>query len=42
MKAVRIVEQNRQTVLNEDRWYVFETWLPMLPDDVIWQVVRGS
>jgi len=35
MKAVRIVEQNRQTVLNEDRWYVFETWLPMLPDDVI-------
>ncbi len=36
-KAARIVEENRQRVLNEDRWYVLETWLPMLPDDVIRQ-----
>ena len=35
MKAARVVEQNRQAVLNEDKWYVLETWLPMLPDDVI-------
>lgn len=35
MKAARVVEQNRQAVLNEDKWYVLETWLPILPDDVI-------
>ena len=34
-KAARIVEENLQRVLNEDRWYVLETWLPMLPDDAI-------
>ena len=36
-KAAQIVEENRQRVLNEDRWYVLETWLPILPDDVIRQ-----
>ena len=36
-KAAQIVEENRHRVLNEDRWYVLETWLPMLPDDAIRQ-----
>jgi ATP/maltotriose-dependent transcriptional regulator MalT len=32
-----LVEQNRQTLLNTDRWYVLEKWLSMLPDTVIQQ-----
>jgi len=31
------VEQNRQAMLNSDRCYVFEKWLPMFPDVVIQQ-----
>ena len=35
--AAQLVEQNRQTLLNTDRWYVLEKWLSMLPDTVIQQ-----
>ena len=37
--AVRLVEQNRQGILNLDRWYVFEKWLSMFPDTVVPQHV---
>ena len=33
--AAQLVEQNRQAMLNADRWYVLEKWLSMLPDTVI-------
>ncbi len=33
--AAQLVEQNRQVVLNQDRWYVFEKWLSMFPETVI-------
>jgi LuxR family maltose regulon positive regulatory protein len=36
-KAVQLIEQNRQVMLNSDRWYVFEKWLSLLPDTVIQQ-----
>jgi LuxR family maltose regulon positive regulatory protein len=39
-KAGRIVEKNRQAVLNEDRWYVLERWLPILPAEIIQQSPR--
>lgn len=32
--AVRLVEKHRWSVLNVDRWYVLETWLDRLPDEV--------
>jgi len=35
--ATRLVGQNRQEMLNRDRWYVFEKWLRMFPDAVIQQ-----
>ena len=35
--AAQLVEQNRQTLLNTDRWYVLEKWLSMLPETVIQQ-----
>ncbi|MCJ7542328.1 MAG: response regulator [Desulfobacterales bacterium] len=35
--AAQLVEENRQTMLDSDRWYVFEKWLSMLPDTVIQQ-----
>jgi len=35
--AVQLVEQNRQAMLNQDRWYVFEKWLPMFAESVIQQ-----
>jgi len=33
-KALLIIEQNRQSVLNNDKWYVLEKWLSMLPDTI--------
>ena len=36
-RAADLVEQNRQAMLNTDRWYVIEKWLSMLPDTVIQQ-----
>ena len=39
-QAGRIVEQNRQRVLNEDRWLLLERWLPMLPGEIIQQSPR--
>jgi LuxR family maltose regulon positive regulatory protein len=35
--AALLVEQNRQAMLNADRWYVLEKWLSVLPDTVIQQ-----
>ena len=37
IRAAQLVEQNRQVMLNSDRWYVFEKWLSMFPDSVIQQ-----
>lgn len=36
-RAVQLVEQNRQTMLNSDSWHVFEKWLFQLPDTIIQQ-----
>ena len=30
--AARLVEENRQAILNLDKWYVIERWLSMFPD----------
>ena len=35
--AAHLLEQNRQAVLNADRWYVLERWLSMLPDNLVRQ-----
>jgi len=35
--AAQLVEQNRHTPLNEDKWYVLEKWLSQLPDDIVQQ-----
>ena len=35
--AARIVTQNRYAILNEDRWYVLDTWLAMLPQEVVYK-----
>ena len=35
--AAQLVEQNRQAMLNSDRWHVLEKWLSMLRDIVIQQ-----
>ncbi|MGB5618454.1 MAG: response regulator [Desulfobacterales bacterium] len=35
--AAQLLEQNRQAVLNADRWYVLERWLSMLPDNLVRQ-----
>jgi len=35
--AIQLFEQNRQLMLNSNRWYVFEKWLPMFPNDVLQQ-----
>ncbi len=35
ISAAQWVEQNRQAMLNSDRWFVLEKWLSMLPDTVI-------
>jgi len=35
--AAQLVEQNRHTPLNEDKWYVLEKWLDQLPDDIVQQ-----
>ncbi|MHC4165622.1 MAG: LuxR C-terminal-related transcriptional regulator [Planctomycetota bacterium] len=35
--ATQLVEQNRQAMLNSDRWRVFEKWLSMFPESVIQQ-----
>jgi LuxR family maltose regulon positive regulatory protein len=35
--AIQIFEQNRQLMLNNNRWYVFEKWLSMFPYNVLQQ-----
>ena len=35
--AAQLVEQNRQAMLNNDRWYVLERWLSMFPEASIRQ-----
>ena len=35
--AVRLVEGNRQAILNQDRWFVLERWLTMFPEEVAHQ-----
>ena len=35
--AAQLVEQNRHTPLNEDKWYILERWLAQLPDDIVRQ-----
>lgn len=35
--AAQLVEQNRHAPLNEDRWYILEKWLSLLPDDIVHQ-----
>ena len=37
MGVVQLLEQNRQAILNNNRWYFFEKWLPVLPDTLIQQ-----
>ena len=37
MGAAHLVEQNRQAMLDNDRWYVLEKWLSTFPDAVIQQ-----
>ncbi len=34
VKAAEIIEQNRHTELNQDRWYVITHWLNMLPEEI--------
>jgi len=34
ISAAQLVEQNRQAVLNNDRWHVLEKWLARLPEEV--------
>jgi LuxR family maltose regulon positive regulatory protein len=34
-RAADLVEQNRMTALSEDRWYIFERWLSIFPEEVI-------
>jgi len=33
--AIQLFEQNRQLMLNSNRWYVFDKWLSMFPDNVL-------
>ncbi len=35
--AAQLVEQNRHTPLNEDKWPVLEKWLAKLPDEIVQQ-----
>jgi LuxR family maltose regulon positive regulatory protein len=35
--AAQLVEQNRLTLLDEDKWYILEKWLDQLPDDIVQQ-----
>ncbi len=35
--AAQLVEQNRHTPLNEDKWYILEKWLDQLPDEIVQQ-----
>jgi len=35
--AAQLVEQNRHTLLNEDKWYLLEKWLGQLPDEIVRQ-----
>jgi len=35
--AVRLVEQNRIRILNNDQWYILQTWLSMLPEQSVQQ-----
>ena len=35
--AVQLFVQNRQLMLNSNRWYVFEKWLSMFPNNVLQQ-----
>lgn len=35
--AIQLFEQNRQLMLNSNRWHVFEKWLSMFPDSIIQQ-----
>jgi LuxR family maltose regulon positive regulatory protein len=35
--AAQLVEQNRNNLLNKDKWYVLEKWLYQLPDDIVQQ-----
>jgi len=33
--AIQLFEQNRPLMLNSNRWYVFDKWLSMFPDNVL-------
>ena len=35
--AAQLVEQNRHTLLDVDKWYILEKWLAQLPDDIVQQ-----
>ncbi len=35
--AAQLVEQNRLTLLDEDKWYILEKWLDQLPDEIVQQ-----
>ena len=35
--AAQLVEQNRQTLLDEDKWFILEKWLDKLPDEIVQQ-----
>jgi LuxR family maltose regulon positive regulatory protein len=37
---VQLIERNRQSALNTDRWYILERWLSLLPDTVVRQPVE--
>jgi LuxR family maltose regulon positive regulatory protein len=33
--AVQLFEQNRMNALSHDRWYVFEKWLSLFPEEIV-------
>jgi LuxR family maltose regulon positive regulatory protein len=35
--AVQMVQRNRQSMIENDQWYVVEKWLSLFPETVIWQ-----
>ena len=35
--AEQLFDQNRQLMLNNNRWHVFEKWLSMFPENVLQQ-----
>jgi LuxR family maltose regulon positive regulatory protein len=39
-RAAQLVERNRESAFNADRWYILERWLSLLPDRVVQQRIE--